>query len=83
MQIVDTRVEIDQYGFFVIDTNISAKYQPIADTDISKIFKFCFLLHYQKYNVFYALRFFKNFKNQDLLAKIFQIVAISIFCYDF
>jgi len=25
-----------------------------ANTDISKIFKSCFLLHYQKYDVFYA-----------------------------
>jgi len=49
--------------------------KPIADTDISKIFKSCFLLHYQEYNVFHALPFFR--------AKIFQIVAISIFCYGF
>jgi len=31
-----------------------------ADADISKIFKSVFLLHYQKYDVFYALPFFKN-----------------------
>jgi len=31
-----------------------------ANTDISKIFKYCFLLRYQKYDVFYALPFFKN-----------------------
>jgi len=55
---------------------------PIPITDISKSFKSCFLLHYQKRNVFYALTFFKNFKNQDLWAKFFQIAAISIFCYD-
>jgi len=36
-----------------------------------------------KHNVFYALPFFKNFKNQDLWAKIFQTAAISIFCYGF
>jgi len=36
-----------------------------ADTSISKIFKSCFLLYYQKYDVFYAFRFFKNL-NQDL-----------------
>jgi len=47
-------VEIDRYGFFE------------ADTDISKIFKSCFLLHYQRYDVFYALPFFQNLKNQDL-----------------
>jgi len=33
-----------------------------ADTGISKIFKSCFLLHYQKYDVFYALPFFQNLK---------------------
>jgi len=33
-----------------------------ADTDISKIFKSCFLVHYQKYDVFYALPFFKTLK---------------------
>jgi len=38
--------------------------QPI--TDISKIFKSCFLLDCQKCNVFYALPFFKNLRNQDL-----------------
>jgi len=54
---------------------------PIADTGISKIFKSCFLLHYQKYNAFYTLLFFINFKNQDLWAKIFQTAAISIFFY--
>jgi len=49
-----------------------------ADTDISKIFKSCFLLHYQKYNVFYALPFLQKLKNQDLQARIFEIAAISI-----
>ena len=39
-------------------------YQPI--TDISKTFKSCFALHYPKFVVFYALLFFKNFKNLDL-----------------
>ena len=58
-------LEIDRYGFFE------------ADTDISKIFKPCFLLHYQKYDVFYALPFFQNLKNQDLQARIFEIAAIS------
>jgi len=47
-------LEIDWYGFFE------------ADTDISKIFKSWFLLHYQKYDVFYALPFLQNWKNQDL-----------------
>jgi len=47
-------LEIDRYGFFE------------ANTDISKIFKSCYLLHYQKYNVFYALHFFQKLKNQDL-----------------
>ena len=47
-------LEIDRYGFIE------------ADTDISKIFKSCFLLCYQKYGVFCAVPFFKNLKNQDL-----------------
>ena len=57
------------------ETDVSAIHGPIADTDISKIFKSSFLLHYQKYNVFYALPFFRS--------EIFQIVASSIFCYGF
>jgi len=48
------KAEIDRYGFFE------------ADTDISKIFKSCFLPHYQKYDVFYALPFLQKLKNQDL-----------------
>jgi len=54
------KLEIDRYGFFEADTAIS------ADTDISKIFKSCFLLHYQRYDVFYALPSFQNLNNQDL-----------------
>jgi len=38
-----------------------------ADTDISKIFKSCFLLHYQKY-VFYALPFFQNLKKSGFIS---------------
>jgi len=49
-------LDIDQ-RFFGADTNISAMDGPIANTDISKIFKSCFLLLYQKYKVFYALPF--------------------------
>ena len=53
-EVTKLKIEIDRYGFFE------------ADTDISKILKSCFLLHYQNYNVFYALPFFQNLKNQDL-----------------
>ena len=55
-------VEIDRYGFFGTDadTDISAIHGPIADTDVSKFLKSCFLLHYQKHYVFYALPFFKK-----------------------
>jgi len=55
-------------------TDISAIHGPI--TDISNIVKSCFPLHYQKYYVFYALHFFKNFKNQKLWVKNFRIAAI-------
>jgi len=48
---------------FGVDADISAIHGPIAG--ISKIRKSSFLLHYQKYCVFYALPFFQNFKNQD------------------
>jgi len=56
-------LEIDRYGFFETDTDISAIHGQILITDI---FKSCFLLHYQKHNVFYALPFFQKLKNQDL-----------------
>jgi len=46
-------VEIDRYGFFEVDA------------DISKFFKSCILLHYQSYDVFYALPSFQNLENQD------------------
>jgi len=52
------QLDIDRNGFFGADTDVSAIHGPI--TDISKLFKFCFLLHYQKYNVFYALPFFQK-----------------------
>jgi len=51
-------------AFFGAYTDISAINGPITDT--SKIFKSCFLLHYQKHNVFCTLPFLKNFTNQDL-----------------
>jgi len=39
------QLEIDRYDFFGAD--VSAIHGPL--TDIPKIFKSCFLLHYQKY----------------------------------
>jgi len=45
-------LEIDQYGFFGTDADISANYGPIPITDISNFFKSCFLLHYQKYMLY-------------------------------
>jgi len=42
---------------FGADTDVLAIHGPIID--ISKIFNPCFLLHYQKYNLFYALPFEK------------------------
>jgi len=73
-------VEIDQYGFFEADTDISAIYGPIYRPIpmFPKSFNSCFLFYYQKY-VFYALHFFQKLKNQDLSATIFEIAAISIF----
>ena len=57
-------LKIDWYDFFEPDTDISAI--SWADTNISKIFKSRFLLHYQKYDVCYALPFFQKLKNQDI-----------------
>jgi len=44
-----------------------------ADTDISKIFKSCFLPHYQKYDVFHALPFF-----QTLKIKIYKLEFLKL-----
>jgi len=65
--VFQTIIEIDRYGFFE------------ADTDSYKIFKlvFCFIIKNMVYFIPYL--FFKNFKNQDLLANIFEIAAISKF----
>jgi len=43
-------------AFLGDDADILDIHGPIANTDISKIFKFCFLLHYQKYCVFYTFK---------------------------
>jgi len=61
-------LEIYRYGFFGADTDISAIHGPIADTDTSKIFKSCCLLHYQKYNVFYALLFFQKLQKSGFMS---------------
>ena len=58
--------------FFGANTDISAIHGVTANTNISTIFKSCFLFHYQKYNVFMPYLFLKNLKNQDLWAKLFQ-----------
>jgi len=56
------KLEINRYGFFGanIDTDTSAIHVSRADADISKIFKSCFLLHYQKYYAFYISPFFQK-----------------------
>jgi len=60
------RLEINRHGFLGADTDISAIHGPIAN--ISKIFKFCFLLHYQNYNVFYALPFFQKLQKSGFMS---------------
>jgi len=47
---------------------LSANYGPMADTDVSNIFKSCFLLHYQKYNVFCALSFFEKLQKSGFMS---------------
>jgi len=74
-------LEIDQYGFFGTDADISANYGPI--TDISKFLKSCFLLHYQKYNVFYALPFLKNLKIRLYEVKFFKLQQFQYFAMIF
>ena len=59
------KLEIDRYGFFGADADISVSNGPIAD--ISKIFKSCFLLHCQKY-VFYALPFFQKLQKSGFMS---------------
>jgi len=53
---------IDRYGFFGVDTDISAIHGPIADTDKPIFSNFLNVVFYFIINYF----FFKNFKNQDL-----------------
>jgi len=62
IQIHMSILEIDRYGIFGADTDISAIHGLIADTDnrYSKILKSCFLLHYQKCYVFYVYLFFQK-----------------------
>jgi len=59
--------EIDRNNFFEADTNITAIHGPIANIFI--IFQSCFLLHYQKYDIFYALPFFQKFE-KSLIYKL-------------
>jgi len=55
-------LEIDWHGFFGANTDTQAIHGPIAYTDNQyfKFFKSGFLLHYKKYNVFYALTFLQK-----------------------
>jgi len=48
------------------NTDISAIHGLI--TNISKIFKSCFVLHYQKYVVFYALPFLQKLQKSRFLS---------------
>ena len=52
------------------DTNISAIYGSI--NNIPKTFKSCFLLHYQKYNVIYALPFFQKLQKSGFMSSSFS-----------
>jgi len=49
------------------NADISANYGLIANTNISKIFQSCFLLRYQKYNVFYALPFVEKLQKSGFM----------------
>jgi len=71
-----SKLEIGRYGFFEDDS--------WTNTDISKIFQSCFLLHYQKYDVFYALPFFKTLKIRIYKLKFLKLqqfqYLISLTC---
>jgi len=69
-----SQIEINRYGFFEANTDISAVHGPIPIFPKLLNLVFCFIIK----NVFHALPFFQNLKNQDLQAKIFEIGAISI-----
>jgi len=51
-------LEIDRFGISGAD----------ADTDIFRILKSCFLLHYQKYYVFYALPFSQKLQKSGFVS---------------
>jgi len=61
-----SRLEIDRYGFFGADADIQAIHELI--TNVSKIFISCFLVHFLKYNVFYALPFFQKLKKTGFMS---------------
>jgi len=57
--------------------------RPITANCISKICKSCFLLHYQKYNVFYALPFSKTSKIKIYKLKFFKLQQFQYFAMIF
>jgi len=52
-------------------------------TSISKIFISCFLLHCQKYDVFYALPFFQKLQKSRIMSQNFSNCSNFNICYDF
>jgi len=66
------KLEIDRYGFFEADTDISAIHGLIADTNISKILKSCFLL-IKNVMYFMPYLFFKNLKK-----KIYELKSLNL-----
>jgi len=61
---------IDRYDFFGADAHILAVYGAVADNNISKTFKSCFLLHYQKYNILYVLPFFQKLQKSGFITVV-------------
>ena len=61
---------------------MSAIHWPIAD--ISKIFEYCFLLHYRTHNVSYALAFFQKLKKFGIYElKFFKLQQYQYFALIF
>ena len=73
----------DRYGFLGADTDILAIRGPIADTDISKIIKSCFLLHCQ--NIMYSMPylFSKTSKIRICELKCFKLQQFQYFAMIF
>jgi len=66
-------VEIDRYGSFEADTNVLAIHGLTPITDISKVFKSCFVLRYQKICILCLAFFSKTSKIRIYELKLLKL----------